>query len=166
MQDEKPSLPISDNTNPDTPEIKEAEEKRAIIEELERLSRACIDAFNDHDFSYEKTADRLEFLSRISPKFQARIENYPEKAMTWQELSQLWSAFAEAEPECRFRILDISTDLNANGTANVWIEVDATGVQDVHWIRLLEMKWRIRSGTWLYYSCTTIAGNPGNSRLV
>lgn len=175
MEDKKPSLPTPDDTNPNTPDAKEIKEvkegkategKQAVIEELERLSTACLDAFNDHDFEYAKNADRRDFLSRVSPNFQARIENYPEKAMTWSELSELWSGFARAEPDCRFRILNMSTDIHGNGTAVVWVEVDATGVQDVHWIRLLEMKWRIRRGTWTYYSCTTISGNPGNSGLV
>ncbi|KAK4493945.1 hypothetical protein PRZ48_015131 [Zasmidium cellare] len=154
MEDERPSKPASEDATPDTPETSESndskdlktakalEETQATTAELETLSRACIDAFNDRDFSYTSTPSHRAFRSRISPDFQARIENYPSTPLTWPELHQLWRAFAAAEPDCHFRILNMNTDVYGNGKAVVWVEVDARGGQNVHFVRLLEMKWR------------------------
>lgn len=173
MADEKPVLPSAEETKAEPPESKDSkstktvkEDRQSVVEELEQLCTACIDAFNDHDLEYSRTAERREFHSRISPNFQARVEHYPEKALSWAEMRHLWHAFTEAEPNARLRIANINTDVNANGTAIVWIEVDATGQHDVRFNRFLEMKWRVRQGVWMYYSLTTISGDPGHSGFV
>lgn len=155
-------------TDTSSSEAEQAVAKQRTIEELESLSRECIVAFNDHDFEYQGNDLRKEFATRISPKFQARIETYPENALSFPELIELWRGFAAAEPNCRFHVINVSTDLHANGTAVLYLEIDVTGVQEgmVHFMRLMQMKWRIIHGKWTYYSCVTMGSTVGNNGLM
>ncbi|KAK4620105.1 hypothetical protein CLAFUW4_11205 [Fulvia fulva] len=158
------------STSPETqatiPEAPQTTDKKAATLELERLSKACLFAWNDHDFDYEGNPDRRDFRERIAPRFECRIENYPEHAMSWYGLNQLWRDYLATEPNCRFELISMHTDVNDGGRAVLYVEMDVTGVQNVNLIRFLEMKWKVVDGRWMYYSCTTMGGSKGNNGLL
>ncbi|EME41572.1 hypothetical protein DOTSEDRAFT_81845 [Dothistroma septosporum NZE10] len=142
--------------------------KQAATAGLECLSKACLLAWNDHDFDYEGTADRLKFRERIAPRFECRVENYPSQAMSWYDLNQLWRNFLATEPDCRFELISMHTDISDDEPrkAVLYVEMDVTGVKNVNLIRFMEMKWRVIEGRWMYCSCTTMGGSKANNGLI
>lgn len=137
----------------------------SIGEELRRLSVASIEAFNDKDFAYMETADRREFLTRVSPTFQARVERFPD-TLTWDGLQNLWRNFAAVEPLCRFEVLNATADVFDRGRVSVFVETSTSVHEGVSYVRMMEMKWRRIDGKWIYCSFSSMGGSQGNSGMV
>lgn len=153
-------LPTPETTTPGAAtEISNSSKKtEAIKSDLERMSRACIEAFNDRDFEYANTQDRRDFHSSVMPTFGANFETFPNKTMNWEETRDTWKKFVAWESNAKFEIILMSTDVHSNGNATVYAEVMMSGVKSLNFSRFIFMKWKIVGGKWMYYSCTTMGG--------
>lgn len=153
--------PLHDSANP--PQSNPVKQK--IAEELERLTVASIEAFNDKDFSYTGSPDREEFLTRIAPSFEARIERVNE-VLDWQGLSTIWRNLATTLPDVKFEIVNVTVDVFGFGKASVFLETSTEVQEGVKWNRIMEYKWYMVEGVWMHSALTSISGSQGNSGMV
>lgn len=133
--------------------------KETIKDELERLMVASIIAFNNASWDHDGNKDEIELRSRVSPKFQCFADLDGLVSLTWDQPREVGPAMVELNPECEFEIISLSTDINANATAIVHMELAVTGVLNVRLARFLACKWRKIQGKWWYYKCTSIGGS-------
>jgi len=157
---EQPSLP---STLSDLPQSNPVKEK--IASELKRLTIASISAFNAKDFSYTQTPDRREYLTRISPTFQARIERVND-VLDWEGLSQIWRHLASTVPEHHLEIVNVTVDVFGFGKASVFLETSTRLKEGAKWNRIMEYKWCMVDGVWMHSALTSISGSQGNSGMV
>lgn len=136
-----------------------------ISSELQRLTVASIGAFNDKDFSYTQTPDRAEFLTRISPNFQASVERV-KGPLDWEGLSNLRQHLAATMPETRFEIVNVTVDFLGYNRASVFLETSTVVQEGVRWNRIMEYKWYEVEGVWMHSGIVSISGSQGNSGMV
>lgn len=158
MDEEPPIL-----TPPETPTAQPTKPRDSATE-LQRLSRAIIDAHNARDFNFEST-DTRELLSRISPHWKGDVDTKgpPTKSMTWDEQISAWKQRAEIHPQVHFEIKHLSSDVNERGgVAKVFMEMEVTGIGEVTLHAMNELRWRKMEGRWMLNYTLGMRGSPGN----
>jgi hypothetical protein len=151
-------------TPPDTPsQFKEP----STAAELERLSVVIPSVVNTRDFEF-KSPEAQELLSHVSSDFVSQIETLPqqEKTLSWTDQVAAWRQRADEHPDVHFALTSVSSTVDeSKGFAQVYVEMEVSGIGDVRLHAMNELRWRRVHGKWLWYYVIGMRGTPGNSGL-
>lgn len=132
--------------------------------ELERLSSAIPTFVNARDFEF-KSLEAAELLSHVAPEFVAHMDPMP-GGRSWSEQVSAWRERAQEHPEVHFAIEQVSSAVNEKkGAAQVYMDMEVSGIGDVKLHAVNELKWRRVQEIWLLFSVTGMRGTPGNSGM-
>lgn len=133
---------------------------------LERLSSIVVSTINDRDFDFT-SKDAQSFLAHVSPQWRGEIDTFAQKReiKSFDEQRAMWKKRAEENPDVHFEIVHLSSYVNEGaGMANVYMDMEVTGVANVTLHAMNELKWkRGNDGVWLCYFTIGMRGSPGNS---
>ena len=151
-------------TPPDTPS---QPKEPSIAAELERLSAVIPRVINTRDFDF-KSPEAEELLSHVSSDFVAQIDTRPQqdKALSWHEQVSAWRERAEEHPQVHFALTQISSVVDENrGFAQVYMDMEVSGIGDVKLNAMNELRWRQVHGKWVWYHVIGMRGTPGNTGM-
>ena len=135
--------------------------------ELERLSAVIPLVVNRRDFDFESN-EAKELHSHVSPEFAAQIDTLPQQGRTvsWADQVSAWRKRAEDNPDAHFALTSISSVVNEKkGVAQVYMDMEVSGIGDVKLHAMNELRWKRVDGIWLWYYVVGMRGTPGNSGL-
>jgi hypothetical protein len=139
-------------TPPETPDANQQQTtaQKSSAPLLERLSRALVNALNEHDFDFNQSPEAQEVLACISPHFKADMDTQPQ-SLTWDEQIASWKERAGVHPDVRFEVKQVSSDVNErSGVAKVYMDMEVRGLGNVTLHAMNELRWRKMHGKWLY----------------
>ncbi|USW58828.1 hypothetical protein Slin15195_G121470 [Septoria linicola] len=133
-----------------------------IEDRLKRLSSYFPTLINTHDFALQRE-DVQELVACISLDWTASMDTQPQQ-VPWSEQLMLWKARSGELPNVRFEIKHVEVDLNnKKGSATVWVEMDVTGMGDVVFGAMNEVKWRRVKDQWECFHTRGMRGSPSSS---
>ena len=134
---------------------------------LERLSVVIPGVINTRDFNF-KRPEAQELLSHVSSDFLSQIDtlSQQEEALSWTDQMAAWRRRAEEHPDVHFAVASVSSTVDeSKGYAQVYVEMEVSGIGDVKLHAMNELRWRRVHGKWLWYYVIGLRGTPGNSGL-
>lgn len=156
--------PQSTLTPPDTPSHTA---KLPTKDELERLSAIVPEIVNTRDFDFTGS-EAQELLSHVAPDFTSQIDTLPDtdKLLSWHGQVAAWRQRATDHPDVQFAVTSVSSTVDEKiGFAQVFVEMEVSGIGDVKLHAMNELKWQRVDGQWLWYYVIGMRGTPGNSGL-
>lgn len=151
-------------TPPDTPSHPKDHSPAA---ELERLSIVIPSVINSRDFDFKSPAAQ-ELLTHVSSDFLSQIDTLPQQGRTvsWAEQVAAWRSRAQEYPDVSFAVRSVSSTVDdTKGSAQVYVEMEVSGIGDVKLHAMNELRWKRIDGKWMWCYVVGMRGTPGNSGL-
>lgn len=158
------SRPHAILTPPETPS---EQDKPSTAAELERLTAIVPGIVNTRDFDFA-SPEAQELLSHVSPEFASQIDTLPDRAklLSWKGQVAAWRQRAQEHPDVRFEATAVSSVVDERlGFAQVFVEMEVSGIGDVKLHAMNELKWQRVDGKWLWFYVIGMRGTPQNSGL-
>ena len=147
------------------PETPSEQNKPTTAAELERLSAIVPEIVNARDFDFAGP-EAQELLSHVAPDFASQIDTLPEqnRLLSWSGQLSAWRQRAQDNPNARFHVTAVSSVVDERlGFAQVFLEMDVSGIGDVKLHAMNELKWQRVDGKWLWFYVIGMRGTPQNS---
>ena len=149
------------------PETPSGQNKPTTAAQLERLSAIVPEIVNTRDFDFARP-EAQELLSHVSPDFASQIDTLPDQAklLSWKAQVAAWRPRAQEHPDVRFEATAVSSVVDERlGFAQVFVEMEVSGIGDVKLHAMNELKWQRVDGKWLWFYVIGMRGTLQNSGL-
>jgi hypothetical protein len=89
-----------------------------------------------------------------------------DNGLSWLEQVSAWRERAQEHPHVHFDVIQMSSAVDdSGGSAQVYMDMEVSGIGDVKLHAMNELRWQHVHGRWMWHYVIGMRGTPGNSGM-